>query len=87
MARLFDWSYNPDLKGKLLCSACGPTAYQDGTPTKYGAWHRAFARTYLPIGLFKTNARGNLAHVETGSENYRPFVVREEGSQPNRSLL
>jgi len=75
MADLFDWTYAPELEGKRLCSACGPTLYRDGKPTKFGKWHDVFERTFLPLGMFRTNERGNLSHIETGSEDYRAFVI------------
>lgn len=87
MRHLFDWSYNMGLEGMRLCSACGPTTYRDGSPTKYGVWHKVFPRTYLPVGLFVTNQRGNLAHKDTGDEDYRPFIIRQDGNFVNRGLL
>ncbi|MEG1651983.1 MAG: hypothetical protein RR390_00650 [Hafnia sp.] len=75
MARLFDWSYSPNLKGMLLCSACGPSNYNDGSATKFGLWHNRFPRTYLPKGMFVTNDVGNLAHKETGDEDFRKYEI------------
>ncbi|EGT4280880.1 hypothetical protein DOX46_15175 [Cronobacter malonaticus] len=75
----FDWSYSPESKGKKLCSACGPTHYSDGTETEYGRWHNHFPRQYLPLGMFKTNRQGNLSHVETGSDDFRPYIIRQDG--------
>ena len=75
-ADLFDWTYAPELEGKRLCSACGPMLYRDGTPTKFGKWHDVFERTFLPLGMFCTNERGNLSHVETGSEDYHQFAIQ-----------
>lgn len=77
MAHLFDWSYAPERQGLKLCSACGPSRYNDGTDTKYGKWHRQFPRNYLPHGMFETNRVGNISHIETGSEDYRPYVKSE----------
>jgi hypothetical protein len=74
-ARFFDYTGIEDRKDKLLCSACGPTKFGDGTPTKYGTWHGQFARTFLPKGKFQTNRVGNLEHTETGSENYHAFAI------------
>lgn len=48
--RSFDWSYAPERKGMLLCSAWGPVKYRSGEPTKFGKWHDQFERTYLPLG-------------------------------------
>ncbi|MGL4754613.1 MAG: hypothetical protein ACRCXB_19735 [Aeromonadaceae bacterium] len=76
MARLFDWSSAPQLNGKLLCSACGPTHYNDGSVTKYGKWHNAFPRVFLPKGMFITNRVGNLAHKETGEEDFRKYEIK-----------
>lgn len=75
MADLFDWSYAPELKGKRLCSACGPSLYRDGVTTKFGKWHDQFERVFLPLGAFNTNDRGNLEHTETGSENFKAFAL------------
>ena len=75
MHELFDWSYEPELEGRRLCSACGPKLYNDGSPTRYGNWHGRFDRTYLPMGMFKTNEKGNLSHVETGDEDFYKFAI------------
>jgi hypothetical protein len=71
----FDWTGIEDRKEKALCSACAPAKYGDGTPTEFGKWHGQFARTFLPLGMFKTNRVGNLAHIETGDEDYRKYAV------------
>ena len=73
--RFFDFTGIEDRNGKLLCSACGPTRYRDGAPSEYGKWHGHFARIFLPMGKFKTNARGNLEHIETGSEDVRAYAI------------
>lgn len=75
MPELFDWTGIEDRKGKALCSACGPTKYRSGEPTEYGEWHGEFDRVFLPMGEFKTNQRGNLEHIETGSEDFRKFEL------------
>lgn len=71
----FDWAGIEDRKGKALCCACAPAKDADGNATEYGAWHDRFKRVFLPKGQFKTNNRGNLEHIETGSENYRDFAI------------
>lgn len=71
----FDWTGMEDRRGKKLCSACGPTKYEDGKPTDSGTWHGQFGRVFLPKGQFKTNQRGNLEHVETGSEDFRAYAI------------
>lgn len=76
MQELFDWSYAPERKGNLLFSACGPVKYRSGEPTRYGKWHGEFSRVFLPKGQFKTNERGNLEHIETGSENFKAFAIQ-----------
>lgn len=81
MAKLFDWSGMPHLKGKLLCSACGPTHYNDGSQTNYGRWHNRFPRTYLPKGMFHTNRVGNLEHNETGSTNLSLYALEVPNEQ------
>lgn len=73
--KLYDWSKIPDRKGKRLCCACGPTTFNDGTPTKFGKWHNVFTRTFLPLGMFETNKEGNLSHVETGDTDYMKYEV------------
>ncbi len=75
MERFYDWSYAPERKGLRLCSACGPTCFASGKPTEYGKWHGRFPRTFLPMGMFHTNHVGNLAHNETGNENFREFEI------------
>ena len=72
----FCWDYNPKLKGKLLCSACGPAKHSDGTESEFGQWHDVFDRKYLPMGMFKTNRVGNLVHIETGEEDYTMHVTK-----------
>lgn len=71
----FDWTGLEDRRGKKLCSACAPTKFEDGTPTEHGEWHGQFARVFLPMGMFKTNARGNLEHIESGSEDFRAYAI------------
>ena len=42
---LYDWSYAPELKGKMLCSECGPRKFKDGKPTPCaGKWHDVFKK-------------------------------------------
>lgn len=71
----FDWADFEDRKGKKLCSACAPTKYRDGKPTEFGKWHGEFDRIFLPLGMFKTDRQGNLAHIETGSSNFREYAI------------
>ena len=78
LARCFDWSYAPEREGMRLCSACGPAHYRDGKPTKFGKWHGQFERLLLPVGMFKTNERGNLEHIDTGSEDCRQYAITME---------
>lgn len=77
MRKLFDWSYAPEREGKLLCSVCGPVKYRDGKDTKYGKWHDEFPRNFLPMGQFKTNDRGNLEHIEDGSEDFMMYEIEK----------
>lgn len=78
LADSFDWQYASERKGMLLCSACGPTHYRDGTRAReYGKWHNVFPRVFLPKGKFKTNGAGNLEHVETGSDDYHQYALKE----------
>ncbi len=71
----YDWTGFEDRRGKMLCSACAPTRYKDGTPTGFGLWHNQFAREFLPMGLFRTAPNGNLEHVETGDQGFRTYVL------------
>jgi hypothetical protein len=77
MQNLFDWSYAPERKGMYLCSVCAPLKYRDGEPTKFGVWHGEFPRNFLPMGEFKTNARGNLEHIEDGSEDFMMYEIEK----------
>ncbi len=76
MADCFDWFGIEDRNGKKICSACGPTKYSNGKPTEFGVWHGRFKRTFLPLGMFKTNGVGNLEHIETGEENYKKYEIQ-----------
>ena len=71
----FSWDGIEDKKGKKLCSACAPTKYADGKPTEFGEWHGKFERVFLPLNTFKTNRRGNLEHLRTGSEDYKKYAL------------
>lgn len=71
----FSWEGLVHLKGKELCSACGPCKHEDGSLTEYGKWHGEFKRVFLPLGEFKTNDVGNLEHIATGSEDYLQFEI------------
>lgn len=75
MTDCFDWSGYYDLKGKKLCSVCGPDTFADGEPSGSGKWHNRFRRTFLPKGMFKTNREGNLEHVETGETDYTKYEL------------
>lgn len=55
----------------MLCSACDPDI---------GKWHGQFERVLLPIGMFKTNQRGNLEHIETGSEDCLAYALTLNGA-------
>lgn len=77
-AEWYNWEGIEEREGKKLCSACAPTKYEDGTKTQYGKWHGEFPRVFLPKGKFKTNRVGNLEHIESGSEDYRQYAVRQE---------
>lgn len=76
--KYFDWTGIEDRKGKQLCSACGPTKYVGGTPTKLGKWHGEFPRRYLPMGMFKTAQNGNLEHKITGEQQIDPYVLKTD---------
>jgi len=74
----FDWTGIEELRGKRICSACGPTKHADGTPTEYGTWHGQFRRMFLPKGMFVTNRVGNLVHKETGDEDCAKYEIQEQ---------
>ena len=74
----FDFAGIEDRKNKLLCSACAPDRFMDGSVTTLGRWHGEFKRTYLPMGMFKTNRVGNLEHIETGDEDYRKYAINSD---------
>lgn len=71
----YDWGGIEGRKDERLCSACGPKFYRDGRSTGMGQWHGQFERVFLPRGKFKTNKRGNLEHIETGSEDFRQYAI------------
>jgi hypothetical protein len=73
----YDWSGIEEREGLKLCSACAPTKHADGTPTQFGQWHGRFARTFLPMGMFRTARNGNLEHRETGDQNYHAYAIPE----------
>lgn len=58
-----------------LCSACAPVKYRDGNSTRFGEWHDVFPRVYLPKGMFVTNGVVNLAHRDTGDEDYMKYAL------------
>ncbi|WP_186092292.1 hypothetical protein [Burkholderia gladioli] len=77
--RWFDWTGIEHRRGMELCSACMPTRFADGTSVpRAGGWHGQFERVFLPKGMFKTNARGNLEHIETGTEDFRAYAIEGE---------
>lgn len=80
MQSLYRWDGIEHLKGKMLCSACGPTKYSDGVPTKFGKWHDRFKRKYIPIGEFVTNNVGNLVHKDTG-ECYTKYIIKTHDTE------
>lgn len=82
MPELFDWTGIEDREGKVLCSACGPTKYSDGTATEYGTWHGRFDRVFLPPGMFGTAKDGNLEHLETGDQDFRKYEVPNGSGKP-----
>jgi hypothetical protein len=59
----------------MLCSACDPDI---------GRWHDRFPRLFLPKGMFITSDRGNLAHIQTGSEDCSAYAIRQQ-EQPHDS--
>lgn len=83
MTNLFDWSYAPELKGKQLCSVCGPEFHKDGTRSRKGqGWHNLFDQIFFPIGTMRTNSSGNLEHIETGDTDIDKYVVSRDKVKP-----
>lgn len=78
MKHLFNWNYKPELEGRLICSACGPSEYKCGAKTKFGKWHDVFERTYLEKGKFFTNDRGDLEHTDTGRTDIENMRISNE---------
>lgn len=76
--KFFNWDGIEDRRGKKLCSVCAPQKYSDGTPTEFRVWHGRFPRTFLPLGQFHTADNGNLAHNETGDEDFHKYAIVEE---------
>lgn len=75
-AKHMDWSGMPERKGMKLCSACQPAKFSDGEVNDEGGnWHNAFPRVFLPKGQFHTNRVGNLAHNETGDEDFTKYQI------------
>jgi hypothetical protein len=60
-------------KMPVLCSACDTDELIGGK----GKWHGIFKRTFLPKGKFITNAKGNLAHKDTGDEDFYKYAIEE----------
>ncbi len=73
----FDFTGIEERKGKLLCSACAPSKFNGGKDNGLGKWHGKFNRTFLPLGMFKTNRVGNLEHIETGEEDYLKYKIKD----------
>lgn len=74
----YDWTGIEERKGKLLCSACAPPRYKDGTRTDFGRWHGQFDRVFLPMGMFRTAKNGNLEHIDTCDQNFRKYAIKEK---------
>jgi len=82
MSEIYDWTDKEALEGMELCSACSPSKFADGTKAKeYGKWHNRFERVFLPKGMFVTNRVGNLAHKETGDEDFEKYRITPPHSQ------
>ena len=75
-AKWFNWNGIEDRKGKKLCSECAPPKHNDGTDSGLGKWHGEFPQIFLPMGMFKTNKEGNLAHIDTGDTDYREYAIQ-----------
>ena len=83
----FDWSFAPELKGKRLCSVCGPVRLAGGQPTiTEGKWHGLFPRMFLPMGMYVTDNQGNLVHRDT-SASYLPDIIKRDKFPVVRPLI
>jgi len=72
----YSWVGIEDRKGKKLCSVCSPTQYSNGKTSRYtGQWYGKFEIIFLPLGMFFTNGEGNLAHKETLSTDFTPYII------------
>ncbi|MFT5849338.1 MAG: hypothetical protein ACI9H6_000143 [Patiriisocius sp.] len=55
---------DPDLKGKALCSACSPSTYSDGEPTRCkGLWSGRFTKVIATEEHMKTEDLRNFVHL------------------------
>jgi hypothetical protein len=82
----FDWTGIEERKGLKLCSACSPTSFSEGTPTKWkGKWHNQYPRIFLEKGMWKTNGVGNLEHIDLHVTNYWDFALNKEVTEYNYS--
>lgn len=73
--QVFDWTGFEDRRGKLLCSACGPTKHSDGMETGLGKWHGKFRQVFLPMGEFHTAQNGNLENIKTGDQDFQKYEI------------
>lgn len=62
---------DPKYKDRMLCSACAPTKFSDGTKTRLGKWHGLFKREFYPLGSMETNGDGNLVPKEKKNERQK----------------
>lgn len=67
--------YPPEVRGKKLCSVCGPTHFASGEPIlrynegpAFGQWHGKFNRVFFTLGSLYTNENGNVARKRDGVE-------------------
>lgn len=58
----------------VICSACDTDVSIGGK----GQWHGRFPRTFLPMGMFRTNKVGNLEHIENGDEDFYRYAIEEK---------
>lgn len=56
-----------------LCSGCD----KDESIGAKGQWHGCFEQVFLPLGMFVTDSKGNLAHKETGDTNFRKYAITD----------
>ena len=61
------------VRGKQLCSACGPVEYPSGEPTGFGAWHGQFVQR--PAAGMLLDSQGHLWSKATRDTGNLPASI------------